>query len=281
MSYTVLTSKVVRGNLSSCYHVHMSKKVDYKAQLRRLYTGSAVGYVGLAILAGVFMSNITYQLTTGHLAKDELASQKSVVLVPASHAVYDAPLKWTLVIILLLSAVIPLLNITRLKKVYEKGLKKRVMPWRWVDMGIITALMIEVIALLSGLQDIFMLKILAGLMVITCVLGWLAERAANDGKKLVKPIFVIGLVTGLLPWLIIAAYAVATPFYAAVRAPWYVYALYASLLGSFVLFALNQWRQHQKFKQWKDYLFVERNYVVISLVAKVAFAVILIVGLKK
>ncbi len=256
-------------------------KVDVKTFVSRLYIWSIVLYLLLSVLAGVFIGNTTYQLTVGHLAKDILASQSSAVLVPGSHALFDLSLRWTVVAIMLLSIIVPLLYLTRLKKSYEQGIKKRQLLWRWIDLGITTALIVEVIAILSGLQDVMMLKILAGLMIITAVLSWLAERAEKDGKKLVRPIFITSLVTGLLPWLLIAVYAVATPFYASVRAPWYVYAVYTGSLLGFGLLAYNQWRQHQKYKAWKDYWFVERNYAFLTLLTKVAFAVILIVGLKK
>ncbi|MBI3624022.1 heliorhodopsin HeR [Candidatus Saccharibacteria bacterium] len=259
----------------------MSKQVDYKAQLRRLYNFSMVLYVTMAIVAAAVMNKVSYQLTVSHLAKDELASQKSAVLVPGTHALFDLRVRLAVVIILLLSAIVPSLYTSRWQKRYQAGLRKQVLPWRWVDIGVTSALMVEVIAIVSGVQDIAALKILAGLMIIMSVLGWLAERAMNEAKKLVKPLLITGLVAGLLPWLLIAVYALATPFYGAVRAAWYVYALYGSSLVGFGLLMLNEWQQSHKRKQWKDYRFVEYNYAIINLVNRVAFAAILIVGLKK
>ena len=127
----------------------MSKKPDFKLQLERLYTWSAVGYVGLAILAVLLMANATFPVSIGHLAKDVLASQKSAVLVPGARLVLDLPIKWLVFATLLLSTILPVLYLTRLKKQYEKAVKQRVMPWRWVDLGVTSALMMGVVALLS------------------------------------------------------------------------------------------------------------------------------------
>ena len=259
----------------------MSKKPDFKQQLQHLYTWSAVGYIGLAALAAIFMTNATLPVSVGHLAKDVLASQKSAVLVPGSQLAFDLPIKWLVVAVMLLSAVVPVLYLTRLKKQYEKSMKQKVLAWRWIDLAISSSLMIGVVSMLSGLHDIGTLKLAGGFMVLTCVLGWLVEKSMNEGKKLVKPLFVTSLFTGALPWLPIVIAAVATPFFAAVRAPWYVYALYVELLAGFTLLALNQWRYIQKNRNWKDYFCVERNYAVISIATRAAFAATLIVGLLK
>jgi len=259
----------------------MSKKVDFKAQIQRLQQMSVVVYVGLAIVAGWLMSGASYQLTVSYLAKDNLASKTNTVFAPASHALFDVQLKWLVVIIMLLAAVVPYLYLMQLQKNYLQGLKNKVLPLRWLDMAVTSALMVEVIALLSGIQDIFVLKLIAGLMVVTCALGYLAEKQNADSKKPVWPTFIVSLATGSLPWILIGVAALATPFYSAVRAPWYVYGLYISSLGSFALFAKNQVRNYKKVGKWKDYLFVERNYLAISFFAKVAFAVILIMGLSK
>ena len=255
--------------------------MDYKTLLPRMHYWHAIAFVLTAIVASFFMGQNSYQLTLGHLAKDELASQKSAVLVPGSHSVFDLQVSTIVIALMLLSTVVPGLYMTRLQKQYATGLKKKVMPWRWLDMAVTTALMVGTIAIISGVQDLAMIKIIGSLMAVTCALGWLGERAVSDGKKLVRPIFIMSLITGSIPWLVIAASAIATPFYAAVRAPWYVYALYASSLGSFSLIALNQWRYYGKVRQWKDYLFVEWNYLLIADAAKLLFAVILIVGLRK
>ncbi|HSX44555.1 MAG TPA: heliorhodopsin HeR [Candidatus Saccharimonadales bacterium] len=259
----------------------MSKKVDFKAQIRRLQQVSVVAYVGLAALAVWLMSGASYQLNVNYLAKDDLASKTNTVFAPASHPVFEVRLKWLVVIIMLLAAVIPYLQLMRYPGKYQKSLKNRVEPMRWIGMGVVSALMVETIALLSGINDIITLKVIAALMLITCWLGYLSEKENAKSRKPVWPTFAVSVVTATLPWILIAVAAVMTPFYSAVRAPWYIYGLYVTTLATFVFFAKTQMKSHRKVGPWKDYLFVERNYQVASIVSKVAFAAILIVGLHK
>lgn len=263
----------------------MSKR-DTKSQLRVLHALSAASYIVLAAVAGFFMAATAYQLTIGHWAKNELASRTTTVFAPAQHPIFDLELRWLLVTFLVFSAILPILYLTRWQARYTQTLKSKVNKWRWVDLAVSAALMLEVIAILSGATDIMTLKLIGGLVITTCALGWLAERQnVVTTKKAEWSAFAISLLTGLLPWLLIFTYAAATPYYTAIRAPWYVYALYASTLIGFTLIAVNQiigFKKNSKLKKYaNDYEAVERNFVAISLLTKVAFAGILIVGLWK
>jgi hypothetical protein len=51
-----------------------------------------------------------------------------------------------------------------------------------------------------------------------------------------------------------------------------VYGIVISLFLFFNSFALNQWLQYARVGPWRDYLFGERVYVLLSLVAKSALA---------
>ena len=77
-----------------------------------------------------------------------------------------------------------------------------------------------------------------------------------------KP-FWFGCVAGAAPWVAIG--------YNLVRAetvPNFVIGIFVSLFIFFNSFALNQWLQYRARGRWSDYLFGERVYIVLSLVAK-------------
>lgn len=249
--------------------------------LARLNLFNAGVFAILAVAAGLLMSNASYQLFTGLLAKDELASKASTIFVPAVHPVVDVQLRWAVVVILGLAAITPLLAATRRKAAYQASLKNRVMAWRWIDMGITSALVLEVVALLSGAADIMTLKLIAGLMVVTCALSWLAEKQNADTNKPVWNAYIISLATGTLAWLFVAVYGAGTIVWGLVRAPWYVYGLYAAGIITSLLIARNLYKSIKRVKRWASYEFVERNYLILNFLAKASFAVILIVGLKK
>jgi len=249
--------------------------------LRKWHIVSAVAFVLLALLAGVMMGSSSYQTTVGLWARDDLASIDTTVFAPAVHVLYDIEVRWLVVATMLVSAVLPLLYITKLEQAYSTYVRNtRMVPYRWLDLGVTAALMVETIALLSGVQDLFVLKLMGGLMLVTCLLGLVAERQNNASDRPVWSAYAVSLFSGVLPWVLLAAYAVSTVVYGAVRSPWYVYALYASSLAGFSLIAWNQRQQFKKSGTSASYTVVERNYAVIGVLTKVAFAAILIAGIR-
>lgn len=247
--------------------------------LRKILAASAALYILLAAVAGTYMLPKAYQLTAGYLTRDELASETSTVFAPATRVMYDVEIRWVLVALLLASAVLPVLYLTRLQRAYSERLKGRVMAWRWIDFAVTGALMVEITALLSGIQDLATLKLAGGLIALAAVFSWLAERQNADAVERSWGAFNASLASLGLAGLAVALYGVSTPLYGILRSPWYVYALYGVLVTSFVLFAINQAYQHRRFRGWKNYVTAERNHLVIGMLSKVAFAIILIIGL--
>jgi hypothetical protein len=249
--------------------------------LRKWHIVSAVVFVLLAVLAGAMMGSTSYQTTVGLWARDDLASTATTVFAPAVHVLYDVEVRWLVVVVMAVSAIAPVLYATKLEAAYTSYVRNtRMVPYRWLDFGVTTALMVETVALLSGVHDIFTLKLIGGLMLVTCLLGLIAERQNTNATKPVWSAYVLSLFSGALPWVLIAAFAVSTVVFGAIRSPWYVYALYASSLIGFSLIAWTQCQQFKRAGQSADYLVVERNYAVISVLTKVAFAAILIVGIR-
>ena len=114
--------------------------------------------------------------------------------------------------------------------------------------------------------------------------GWLMEVANNGlmhgrdqaparGRRAWWTPFWFGCVAGIGPWLAIAAY-----LWAAITVldgegpPGFVWGILISLFVLFNTFALNQWLQYRQVGRWKDYLFGEWQYVILSLVAKSVLA---------
>jgi hypothetical protein len=83
--------------------------------------------------------------------------------------------------------------------------------------------------------------------------------------------FIYGCIAGLIPWVAIAIYLFGAgggdggP-------PDFVYYIYLSIAIFFNSFAINMVLQYKKVGKWKDYLYGERMYVILSLVAKSALA---------
>lgn len=245
--------------------------------LRRLNVVAAGLFLILAAVAGSVINSASYQLTLGHMTKDEVASKTETVLAPAVQSVYDVELRWLIVATMLLSAVLPILYLTKLQGRYADYVTKtRMQPLRWIDFAVTGALAAEIIALLSGVSDIATLKLLGGIVAITAVLGLISERQNNTAtsENPVRSAYYASLFTGALSVLFVAAYAVATVVYGGASSQWYTYSIYAVLLVSFGLLARNMSKEFRG----ANYLVIERNYLTINILAKVAFAAVLIAG---
>ncbi len=276
------TSKTTVKKSSVAASAANQSLVQRVLRLNTLHIVSVILFAGLAVAAALLMQAVSFPLAVTHLTNDALLSQDSTVFAIAHRNIVDVQLRWILVSVLALSVVLPVLYLTKLKDYYAKTISKgRVNGLRWIDLAVSSALMVEIIMLLVGYNDLMMLKLAGGLIGVTCALGWLAEKQNATGRKPVWNAFVISLVTGALPWIAIGASKIATVLYGSVRNPWYVYALCVTALAGFILLAVNQWNGHRRFRGWANYAVVERNYVLISLITKTTFAVILIAGLSK
>ena len=56
------------------------------------------------------------------------------------------------------------------------------------------------------------------------------------------------------------------------RPPGFVYGIIVSIFLFFNSFALNQWLQYREVGRWRDYVYGERAYIILSFVAKSALA---------
>ncbi|HEY4696087.1 MAG TPA: heliorhodopsin HeR, partial [Candidatus Hydromicrobium sp.] len=60
--------------------------------------------------------------------------------------------------------------------------------------------------------------------------------------------------------------------------PWFVFAIFGIYLFLFNLFPVNMVLQYKKVGRWRDYLYGERAYIILSLVAKSLLAWVVFAG---
>ncbi len=258
-----------------------SWRVATLARLRSLHLISAGLFLVLAVAAGMLMSDASQQVTIGHLTRDALASTETTVFTPAVYALYDVEIRWVVVALMVLSAVLPLLYLTKLQTRYQAYIQKtRMLPFRWVEAGIIGALMTEVVAVLYGITDLVALKLIGGTVLIAALLAMVAERQNDKASQPIRSAHLTGVLAGLLPLAVIGMSGAATYMYGLIRSPWYVYAAYTVLVVSFALVTTNQWKFITRNAKVADSVTAERNYLVITALTRAAFAVVLIVGLR-
>ncbi len=137
-------------------------------------------------------------------------------------------------------------------------------PYRWLEYSLSASIMIVLIAMLVGIDDIAALIALAGVNASMIGFGWMQERYETPGASM-HP-FWIGCVAGAVPWIAIGVYLIGPG--ADLHPPGFVYAIFFSIFVLFNCFAVNQWLQYRQVGRWNDYLVGERAYVTLSLIAK-------------
>jgi len=147
---------------------------------------------------------------------------------------------------------------------YQVQLGKGRNPYRWLEYSLSASIMIVLIAMLVGINDIAALVALVGVNASMIGFGWMQERYETPGRGLGP--FWIGCLAGIIPWIAIAIYLIGPG--ADSHPPGFVYAIFFSLFALFNCFAVNQWLQYKQVGKWKDYLVGERAYVTLSLIAK-------------
>lgn len=155
-------------------------------------------------------------------------------------------------------------------KVYEwyvSNLKKGINYARWMEYSVTSSLMIVVIAMLVGIYDIASLILVFALNTAMIFFGWMMELHNQTTQKTDWTAFVFGSFAGIVPWVVIAIYLAGSGGNGG-QVPSFVYWIFVSLFLFFNIFALNMVLQYKKIDPWKNYLFGERVYIVLSLVAK-------------
>ena len=215
---------------------------------------------------------VTLPVTTSFL-QFNIADQ---ALEPAQATLFDLPLVAVVVGFLLLSALAHLVISTLYHKQYQKDLEQGINKFRWIEYAISASTMMVGIAMLVGIYDLSALLMIFGLVAIMNLLGLVMELHALDRRALNKPIswlsFNLGSLAGILPWLVVALYFWGSNKYGTGDIPTFVYWIFGTIFVFFNCFALNMYLQYKQIGPWKNYLYGERAYIILSLVAKSALA---------
>lgn len=224
---------------------------------------------GIAIL--VLSANTLLPITTSYLTLNPLAEK--VTLVPATHHLFDINLAWLVAAFFFMSATAHCLLATVYRKRYESELRQGMNRLRWIEYSVSASTMMVAIGLLSGIYDLSTLIMIFALDLIMNLLG-LAMEVYNQGKRNAPNwlAYGIGCIAGVVPWIVFAIYVFGANVYGAGNIPTFVYWIYASIFVFFNSFAINMYLQYKRVGKWADYLYGERMYMILSLVAKTLLA---------
>ncbi|HEX6207860.1 MAG TPA: heliorhodopsin HeR [Actinomycetota bacterium] len=160
---------------------------------------------------------------------------------------------------------------------YERMLEREIQPARWIEYSASSSVMIVVIAMLTGVYDVAALLALFAVNASMILFGWVTEMR-NEGRERIDWMpFWFGVFAGAIPWIAIGIYLLGAGSDGA-GPPGFVYGIYVSLFVFFNVFAINMVLQYRRVGRWRDYLYGERAYMLLSLFAKSALAWQVFVG---
>jgi len=193
-------------------------------------------------------------------------------LTPDPKLVYELRFGPAVAAFLLLSAVAHFYLSTVGYQRYVANLEKGMNPVRFYEYALSSSLMIVLIGMLVGIWDLGTMIALFGVNAAMNLFGIVMETVNQYTKKTDWSAFIYGCFAGIIPWIVVVMYFLGAVNSGDAKPPTFVYAIIPTNLVFFNIFAVNMWLQYKKIGPWKDYLFGERFYIVLSLAAKTLLA---------
>ena len=187
---------------------------------------------------------------------------------PGANTVYNLPIGAAVAVFLLLAALDhALMAAPRIHHWYERNLAIERGPARWWEYSLSASLMIVLIAMLTGISDLAALISIFGVNAAMIFFGATMERTNRSGRPVNWLPFVFGCIAGAVPWIAISI-QIGYSQNQTGNVPGFVFAIFVSLFIFFNSFAANMLLQYKRVGPWRNYIFGERAYLVLSLVAK-------------
>ncbi|MBK5253398.1 MAG: heliorhodopsin HeR [Peptostreptococcaceae bacterium] len=196
----------------------------------------------------------------------------------ASKVLFELPFGILVAVFLLLSAAAHAL-ISLPKKtndIYNRDLAVGINKFRWFEYALSSSVMIILISTLFGIYDIGSLILIFAANFSMNMFGLLMEELNSTKDKVNWGPFIWGSVAGIAPWIVILVYMLGNNNLDMV--PWFVWAIVITYFIAFNTFPINMILQYKKVGKWKDYIYGERVYITLSLIAKTVLAWLVFFG---
>ncbi len=241
----------------------MPKSITYKS-LRKMNLVAAGLHFAQGVIIALISKSFAVPITGSYLTFNKSTQQ----LDPASTTLFHVQLPWLIAAFFFLSAAAHLLVATVCNRWYVRNLKHGINKARWIEYALSASIMMVAIGLLVGIYDAASLFMIFALVSTMNLMGLAMELYNNrTGQKISWLSYYVGSWAGLIPWLVVAFYMWLGASNGS-KAPAFVYWIFVSIFAFFSCFAINMILQYKKIGPWKDYLYGERAYIILSLVAK-------------
>lgn len=232
----------------------------------------------LHLLQGIFMilvsNDTTYPIYTNFLRFDT----ETFSLTPDPKLLYELRFGPAVAVFLLISAVAHFYLSSVGYSSYVKNLVRGMNPVRFYEYALSSSLMVVLIGMLTGLWDLGALILIFGINAMMNLFGIMMELHNQTTQKTDWTAFIYGCIAGVIPWIVIFIYFVGAINSGDAKPPAFVYAIIPTLFVFFNIFAINMVLQYKKVGRWRDYLFGERVYIILSLTAKTVLAWLIFAG---
>jgi hypothetical protein len=243
------------------------KKFNFKMSLAHFIQGT------IMVLLAVFITDLQDfqpEILANYMS---LSSQGEVITV--SKVLFKLPFAFVTTGFIFLSAFFHLL-IVIFNKTYISQIKRGYNKFRWFEYALSSSLLIVLLAILFGVRDIQSLTIIFIANAVMNLLGLEMELQHQFFLTKRFSAYNLGWIIGLAPWAVIMMYLIFSPGLDLI--PWFAWASIIAYFAFFNSFALNMFLQYKRIGKWKDYVFGERVYVWLSLIAKSTIAWIVFSG---
>lgn len=245
-----------------CYTITMKKAITIPGLRKLNFVAAFLHAAQAAVIIGLSV-NFKLPVQSNYLAFNQATQH----LEPATATLFSVSIPWIVAGFLLLSAAAHLFIATVYYRKYDRDLKVGINRARWIEYSLSASLMMVAIAMLVGIYDASSLLVIAALVAVMNLCGLVMEIHNQTTKKTSWISFVVGCIAGIMPWIAVAIYFIVAGDHGS-KPPAFVYWIYASIFVFFNCFAINMYLQYKKIGPWKNYLFGERTYIILSLVAK-------------
>ena len=238
-------------------------KLISENRLRKLNIIAGFLHLVQGIVVLILSKDFTLPISGSYLKFNPISQS----LEPTTQFLFNLSLPLLIAIFLFICAAAHFTIATIYNKRYSSQLKHGINAARWIEYSLSASVMIVGIALMVGIYDGMSLLMLFALVAIMNLLGLVMEVHNQTTKKTSWLSFIVGCLAGLIPWVVIAFYLWLGAANGS-SAPTFVYWIFVSIFIFFNCFAINMVLQYKKVGPWKNYLYGELIYIVLSLVAK-------------
>ncbi len=233
-------------------------------------------FLGITFIQQIEGFDFTPQIFIHYLS----FNQDTQSLEFARRALFNLPFGVMVSLFLFISAAAHMLIAVpeKLNTIYNQDLEKGINKFRWFEYALSSSIMIVLIAVLFGVYDIGSLVLIFVVNASMNLFGLVMEQL-NAGKEksgVDWGPFIWGTIAGLAPWVVIVIYMAGSGNLDMV--PWFVWAIVVTYFIAFNTFPINMILQYKGVGKWANYLYGERVYIILSLVAKTILAWLVFFG---